>query len=271
MLTQNLHTHTTFDDGAASPMEMAQAALDAGLSSLGFSAHATMPYENDWCLTDDRLPAYLAEIARVKEAFRGRLAVYNGLELDGISAQDTADFDYVIGSLHHIDLGGGDTPSIDYTAPITRDALAQYFRGNVKAMTEVYFAQYEALVNDPRIDIVGHFDLIAKFSESNGLFDAHDPFFLDCAIQAMEPLVAAGKIFEVNTGATARGLRSEPYPSIPLLHRLHEIGGKVTVTSDAHSVEVIAHAFADTEALLKTIGFREVWIFDGNGFVPIKL
>ena len=270
MLTQNLHTHTAFDDGKASPMERAQAALNAGLTGLGFSAHSTLPYENDWCLTDDTLPAYLAEVARVRDAFRDRLAIYSGLELDGISAQNTDGFDYVIGSLHHITVAG-EYPSIDYTAPITRDALDQYFHGDARAMTAAYFAQYEAMANDPRIHIVGHFDLITKFSQTDGLFDPHDPFLLSCAIKAMEPLVSAGKIFEVNTGAMARGLRSEPYPSIPLLRRLCDMGGKVTVTSDAHSPDVVTHAFRDMEQLLKDIGFREVWTYDGTGFVPSEI
>ena len=41
---QNLHTHTTWDDGAASPMDMARAAMDAGLTSLGFSIHSPLGY-----------------------------------------------------------------------------------------------------------------------------------------------------------------------------------------------------------------------------------
>lgn len=48
MVKQNLHCHTTFDDGASTPEEMVCAAMEHGLSSLGISAHAPMDGE-DWC------------------------------------------------------------------------------------------------------------------------------------------------------------------------------------------------------------------------------
>ena len=48
MVQQNLHCHTTFDDGASTPEEMVCAAMEHGLSSLGISAHAPMDGE-DWC------------------------------------------------------------------------------------------------------------------------------------------------------------------------------------------------------------------------------
>lgn len=268
--TQNLHTHTIFDDGRAAPMDMARAAVDAGLTSLGFSAHSPMPYENDWAITVDRLPAYRAELDRVRETFRGHLTVYEGLEWDGASSIEPTGFDYIIGSLHLISPGQEDA-SIDYTPNITRHILYTRFSGDEHAMIRAYFDQYAAMAANPHVDIVGHFDLLTKFSEHHGLFPAHDPYLLEQAQAAMEPLVRAGKIFEVNTGAISRGLRSEPYPSVPLLHRLCELGGRVTISSDAHGPELIAHSFDAMEALLRTIGFRETWVFDGTSFVPSPL
>ncbi len=267
---QNLHTHTTFDDGAGTPAEMARAALAAGLTSLGFSGHSPMAYENDWALTADTLPKYRREVERVRSAYEGRLAVYCGLEWDASSPMPSDDYDYIIGSLHLIS-PGEESASIDYEPSITRDILDRRFGGDSQAMVRAYFDQYAALAADPRIDIIGHFDLITKFCESDGLFDAHAPYLLRCARQAMEPLARAGKIFEVNTGAMARGRRSEPYPSVPLLRTLLDMGGRVTLSSDAHSADKVAYGFAGMERLLKDIGFAEIWMYDGNSFVPTAL
>ncbi len=267
---QNLHTHTTFDDGRASPMDMARAAVDVGLESLGFSAHSPMPYENDWAITEDRLPAYRQEIARVREEFQGRLTVYEGLEWDACSSIEPTGFDYVIGSLHLI-APGQEESSIDYTPNITRHLLYSRFGGDERAMIQAYFGQYAALAANHHVDVVGHFDLLTKFSEHHNLFPAHDPYLLQYASEAMEPLIRAEKIFEVNTGAMSRGLRSEPYPSVPLLHRLYELRGRVTLSSDAHGPELITHSFDAMEELLRTIGFRETWVFDGSAFVPSPL
>lgn len=269
MILQNLHTHTVFDDGKNTPMEMAGAALDAGLVSLGFSAHSILPYENDWCLTEKTLPNYLANLAETKAAFQGRLEIYSGIEWDGISLQSRSGFDYVIGSLHHI-TAGSETPSVDDTAAVTKDALARFFAGDEDAMADAYFTQYEALARNPAVDIVGHFDLLSKFRETDGLFPENSAF-LDCAITAMETLLRADKIFEVNTGAMSRGYRTHPYPSLPLLRELKARGGRVLVSSDAHSVERIAYGFREMEALLKALGFREIWQYAPGGFVPVKL
>ncbi len=267
---QNLHTHTVFDDGHNTPMEMAQAALDAGLHSLGFSAHSTLPYDDDWMLTDETVPDYLAAIAATREAFAGRLAIYNGLELDSISEQSTDGFDYIIGSLHHIAMDGH-TPTIDYTAEITKTTMEEYFHGDEKAMIRAFFAQYANMAADDRIDIVGHFDLLCKFWETDGLFDPDGAYFQACALEAMEPLARAGKIFEVNTGAISRGYRRDPYPCPSLLRALRSMGGRVLISSDSHEVRTIASHFAETEQLLRDIGFDTLWMFNGKTFIDTGL
>lgn len=270
MITQNLHTHTVFDDGKNTPMEMARAALDAGLASLGFSGHSVLPYENNWSLAAERLPAYLAAVAEAKAACAGRLAVYSGLEWDGISPQSTEGFDYIIGSLHHLRIAG-QYPCVEATAAITRDVLARFFGGDRDVMVRAFFAQYGALAREPAVDIVGHFDVISKFDETDGLFDAAAPAYRDAAMAAMEALLKAGKIFEVNTGAMSRGYRSVPYPALPLLRELKAHHARICVASDAHSTAGITYAFAETEALLRDVGFREIWQYTPQGFAPVGL
>ena len=53
----NLHTHSTWCDGKSTPEEMIQAALAQGLTTLGFSSHSMLPYNDvDWVLTAEKLP-----------------------------------------------------------------------------------------------------------------------------------------------------------------------------------------------------------------------
>ena len=71
MVKQNLHCHTTFDDGASTPEEMVCAAMEHGLSSLGISAHAPMDGE-DWCTPKEKEAAFKAEMQRLKVKYAGR-------------------------------------------------------------------------------------------------------------------------------------------------------------------------------------------------------
>lgn len=270
MILQNLHTHTVFDDGTATVMDMARAALDAGLTSLGFSGHSTLPYRDNWEIKPDQMPVYLAAVAEAKEAFRGRLAIYSGLELDSASEMPEEPLDYIIGSIHHI-IKDGQYLSIDYKPDVTRDILDVHFRGDRDAMAAAYFAQYDSIANNPQVDIVGHFDLLSKFDEVAGLFNSSAPAYRDAAMAAMEKLLRADKIFEVNTGAMSRGYRTAPYPSEYLLRELKARGGRVLVTSDSHATDTITHAFDTVEDLLVSIGFKEIWVLGDTGFEPWKI
>ena len=270
MIRQNLHTHTVFDDGTATTMAMAQAALDAGLESLGFSGHATLPYRDVWEIKPGEMPAYLAAVQEAKKAFRGRLAVYSGLEWDSACDLPDAPFDYIIGSIHHI-VKDGLYLSVDHRPDVSRSILKTHFHGNKNAMVEAYFAQYDAVAQNPRVDIVGHFDLISKFDEVVELFDGDDPFYRDCAMAALEKLLAADKIFEVNTGAMSRGYRTSPYPSEYFLREILARKGRVLVTSDSHAVNTVAHAFDEVEKMLLSLGFQDIWELDDTGFSPRKI
>jgi len=56
MILQNLHTHSTFDDGQNTLEEMAFAAEKAGLTSLGLSVHSPLPFDSCWTITPARIP-----------------------------------------------------------------------------------------------------------------------------------------------------------------------------------------------------------------------
>ena len=269
MIRQNLHTHTVYDDGSGTPMEMARAAASAGLTGLGFSGHSVLPYENDWAMTTHSMQDWLADVARTKDEMAGRLEIFTGLEWDLLSTPPEG-FDYIIGSIHHI--GAGSPPkTVDEAPDVTRAAIREDFGFDADAYAEAYFAQYEALAARPFVDIVGHFDLLTKFDEKEAILDAGSRRFREAAMGALELICRADKIFEVNTGAIARGWRTGPYPSASLLRELKERNARVLVTSDAHRADGIACAFSETEALLVSIGFREVWELRDGAFVPVPL
>lgn len=270
MFSQNLHTHTTFDDGQNTMEEMALAAKAAGLSSIGFSVHTPMPFPSCWTIDAARLPDYFAEAQRLKERYSGTIDIFCGAEWDLFSPIAPVGFDYVIGSVHHIAMGG-ELPCVDNSVEETRHTLRTYFHGDADEMAEAYFRQYLALAQVDEVGIVGHFDLLTKFDEERQFFDASAPRYLAAARAAMDALIAAGKIFEINTGAISRGYRTTPYPSRTLLTEIRARGGKITVSADAHRAEDVACKFEEAEALARACGFTELWMFDGKGFVPQQL
>ena len=272
MITQNLHMHSTWDDGKCSIEEMIAASRAAGLTSVGFSVHCPMPFENTWECPLEKLPDYIAEARAMQAKYAGIIDVYLGIEWD-TTAQglDLSIYDYVIGSVHEIPVPGGGTRSTDSNPETTKSYIRDCFGGDADAAAESYFAELAKVAQNPEADIVGHFDLLTKFDETHHFFDENSPRYQRAARDAMAGLVKAGKIFEVNTGAISRGYRTTPYPSAQWLGLLREMGGRVTVSADAHHTSGVTCAFDLAERMVKDAGFVEIWVLQGKEFVPIKI
>ena len=270
MIRQNLHTHSIWDDGQNTLEQLALAAKAAGLTSLGFSAHSYLPFAREWTLAPERQAAYIEAVRALKRAFAGELTIYNGMEWDILSEADLSAFDYIIGSVHQI-VVDGEAYSVDSAPETTAQYLNGPFRGDADAAASAYFAQYAALSEVEEVDIVGHFDLLTKYDETNGFFREDSGAFHEAACLAMDALIAEEKIFEINTGAISRGYRTMPYPSRALLEELQRRGGRITISSDAHSAAHVAFGFAEAERLALDCGFTQTWQFDGRAFVPVRI
>lgn len=275
MIWQNLHAHCTFDDGRNTPEEMVRVSLEAGLGSVGLSLHSPLPFESAWTASQEAVPAFLKEMRRLRDAYAEKIGVYAGIEWDVLSpAEDLPLFDYVIGSVHHLPVGDR-YPTVDDSEQTTMAFLERHFGQNADAAAQMYYGELEKVALEPETDIVGHFDLLTKFNERRCFFDEESPAYRRAALRAMEALVAAGKIFEVNTGAISRGYRSTPYPSRAMLCALAGMGGRVILSADAHDVRSVATHFEQAEALIRACGFREIWQLElqrGKAvFVPRRL
>ena len=266
MITQNLHAHSRYDDGAATCGEMVRAAIDAGLHSFGVSAHSPMPHE-PWTVPKWRMGAFQREMAQLKALYADRITVYTGLEYDLVSERDFSGFDYVIASVHAIDYAGKRW-AVDHTRERAQQMIDEAFRGDKEAAAAHYFSLVRSIADIPEADIVGHFDLLTKFNEPEPLYDTAAPAYRRAALDAMEALVQAGKIFELNTGAVSRGYRTDFYPESFLLCALREMGGKLILSSDSHAADTVTFGFPEAEKKAKAAGFDHVWMLTDEGFRP---
>ena len=74
-------------------------------------------------------------------------------------------------------------------------------------------------------------------------------------------------IFEVNTGAIARGYRKTPYPSAEILHTLRKEGAKIMLNSDCHHADNLTCHFPEARAIIRDAGFKEIWHLKGGKFI----
>ena len=136
---------------------------------------------------------------------------------------------------------------------------------------KLYYKTLAELPQYGSFDIIGHFDLITKHSDNRVFFDETSKEYLDAAFEAAEALAGKIPLFEVNTGAIARGYRKTPYPSIPIIKRLRELGFGAVITSDCHNKKMIDCNFDEAAELLKLCGFKEKYILTEKGFEGVSL
>ena len=239
----DLHTHTFFSDGANSPEEMIDAALEKGLTCIGFSDHSHVDW--DECgMTEENTEAYRREIARLKRSRGAVIEIRCGLERDYYS-DDDREYDDVIGSVHWMLMPDGHPLAVDWTAEKLGKGVERYFGGDWYAMAEAYFALEADVARKTGCDIIGHFDLVAKFNEDNRFFDAAHPRYVAAWKGAADALLKTGLPFEINTGAISRGYRTDAYPARPIREYLRAHGARMILSSDAHRKENIAFGFEE--------------------------
>jgi histidinol-phosphatase (PHP family) len=221
---------------------MIEAAIGKGFKEFGISGHSYTAFDTSYCMQKEDIPRYLAEMRYLRARYFDRIHVLCGVEQDYYSGYPTDGFDYVIGSVHYICVNGAYIP-VDESPRILKDACEQYFGGDIYALCEAYYATVADVVNKTGCDIIGHFDLIAKFNEKEQLFDESHPRYAAAWQRAADALIGADVPFEINTGAISRGYRSIPYPSPDIIAYIRDKGGRFVLSSDAHSVDAIGYGF----------------------------
>ena len=204
----NLHMHTTYCDGKDTAEAMTLAAIEEGLAVAGFSGHSFTPHDQSYCMSREGTQRYIEEIGALKEKYSGSIRLRLGIELDRYADTDLSPYDYRIGSVHYIfseegrrrrdeilarhagetDRAASDaelealikyedwSPVDDYAEDLCRFALGGdgscddplLRREKMLDIAELYFDTVGGIVEATDCDIIGHFDLITKFTEGWG-------------------------------------------------------------------------------------------------------
>lgn len=259
MYYSNLHTHTTFSDGAHTMEQNIRAAMDSNMVSLGFSDHSYTPCDLTYCMRPEQYEGYVAKFHKLRHKYS--LPLYLGLELDADSDDDLSPYDYIIASAHYINRGGNCYP-IDHSRLQQQVCIRDAFGGSVLDMVRCYFDILGEHVAKVKPTLVGHFDVITKYS----IMPEEDDAYRAIAADALKHILKLCPYIEMNTGAIAKGWRTTPYPGAYLLETVRDNGGHIVLSSDAHRSENLTFRFDGCLELLRAAGIDHIAVFRGDGF-----
>ena len=148
------HSHSIYCDGNNTPAEMAEAAYKLGFVSYGFSGHSYLPYPNDYAMSLENEQKYRHDISQLKKQYDGKMEILLGLELDSDTPYPDFKYDFLISSVHHLEVGGN-IYFVDDTPASFAECLNAF--GGIKAMCKAFFDLTVTAALRKNIDIVGHF------------------------------------------------------------------------------------------------------------------
>lgn len=235
-----LHSHTQFCDGRAPMEDFVRAAIDAGFTHYGFSPHAPVPLDSPCNMSAEDVPAYLAEVERLRDKYGERIKLYAAMEIDYLGPQwgpshdyfKNLPLDYRIGSVHFIPTQDGELIDIDGSAERFKINIAAKFHNDIRYVVETFFNASAAMIEAGGFDIIGHFDKVSQNSSAYlpGIEELN--WFRSLADGLVDLIIERKPIVEINT--KAKVLHNRIFPSERYIPRLVEAGVPIVVNSDAH-------------------------------------
>ncbi len=267
MILPNFHTHTTFCDGNNTPRELIEKAISLNLSALGFSSHACSLKGCVYAMKD--VENYKKTIKELKEEYKDKIEIYLGIEEDVHSLFNREDYDYIIGSCHNVEKDGT-FYQLDNSADMF-NRIIEVFNGDKMLVAHQYFDSLLDYIENRKPDIIGHFDLLTKFDEVQKSTFLYDKEYTALAEKSIKKASKSGCIFEVNTGAIARGYRTSFYPAMNLLEILKQENAKLILSSDCHNKDFLCANFDKTIAILKSVGFKKLSTIKEGKFIEYDI
>lgn len=254
----DLHTHCNLSfDGHDSCEELCEYTLKNGGIGIAITDHLDIdgddPHVDDFC--EEQFNATL----NAKNAFKGKLAVLQGIELGqgiyrkekSLQILDKYNYDVVLGAIHNLN-NEEDFFFMDYTKVDVDDILRRYFE------TELELAQWNyidslAHLTYPLRYISGKYNIPVDLSKYDEIIDA-----------IFETLIKNKKALELNV-SSMDNYHKDTMPPKALIKRFHDMGGKyVTVGTDSHYKEKVCLGVENAYDMLLECGYERFTIFVGR-------
>ena len=277
----NLHTHSVYSDGKSQPREIVEEAVRQGLTTLGFSEHSPLPFDNNFSVKEADMPKYVAEIAQLKAEFKDKIDIYCGLEADyltGVSepfaeTKEKYHLDYLIGGVHLVGQSTNPDEIWFIDGPkweVYDEGLQKFFDGDIRRAVRRFFEQSNEMIENEPFDIIAHFDKI-KMHNRDRYFHEDEPWYCKLALETLDLIREKGLIMEINTRGIYKKRYNGFYPSPWLMEEACKMHIPAIISADAHHFSEITLEFSAAEEALKKAGYRSVVNYRDGHWVEVPL
>lgn len=262
------HVHSSFSDDCKTDMNtMILSAVKKKLHEIAFTDHLDLDYPDKNIEFSLNFDEYHKALKYYEKLYEDRIKIIKGIEL-GIQKHvipecdkvvNSFDYDFVLASFHAAEKK--DLHSGDFF--IDKSPLQCYI--------DFYNYVYDCLSVFKNYSVVGHINIIDRY-------DRHiknnyvSPFqYMDIIESIFKRIIDDGKGIEINTSSVRYGIEKLT-PTVEMLRLYKDLNGEIiTIGSDAHFPEDIAHTFEYFFDLIRSLGFKYITTFNKMQPVYVKI
>ncbi|MFY9487550.1 MAG: histidinol-phosphatase [Solirubrobacterales bacterium] len=235
------------------------AAEEAGIKELGVSEHihrfadALRIWDHPYWRENGR-----DDLGRYVDFVKNETSLRLGIEMDYIAGRedriasvlDEHEWDYIVGSVHFLEMAALDWDKYD----IWKE------RQSPEQIWKEYFDTLAAAARTGLYDIMAHPDLVKYWGSERPKPEGDLRFFYEPAIEAF---AEADVAVEISTAGLRKPV-GEIYPAPAFIEMCVDAGLSFALSSDAHEPMYIGHGYEKATELLAACGVEELCVFEGR-------
>lgn len=268
MILCDSHLHSKYSFDSETELDvLCEEYIAKGFNRIALTDHYDIDGIQDGLYAPYMISDAKADFARAAEKYADKLEMVFGIELgqapfrweDSIHFLHNGGFDFVIGSIHNLDL----FPDFYYLN------FAHMPDEMIRRLYSLYLDALFELVRFGRIDTLAHVTYPMRYIHARGRnLDISE--YYDRYRELFHILIESGIALEVNTGKVRANYVLSPDKDLISLYA--DCGGKrVTVGSDSHRVGEYGADVENAIEVIRSCGFTELVLPSQNGTETVKL
>lgn len=217
-----------------------------------------------------RVDDFIEEMDLLKRKYAGRIELYTGMEIDYLGDEwcsagayfSSLPLDYRIGAVHFIKDDEGKYVEIDCDGDAFGRIVDEHFGGDIKHLTEVYFATMHSMIEAGGFDFVAHPDKVSMNASAYLPGITGERWYQNMVADYYAFIASKGVMLEVNTKSFDR--RDYLFPNKEWFPFLNSLGIKLVVNSDAHMPMLMTQGYTDVKRMLKSAGYDSLMQLKGG-------
>lgn len=267
----DMHTHSEFSHDSVCKIEdMCISQIEKGTKIFAVTDHCDVFLANE-CDIYTHIKNSYDKVLELNKKYGDKCTILSGVEIsEGFwypkackKIHDLVPYDVIIGSVHYVKCKGLELTyaKIDFSKLSTQ---------KIYEFLDCYFNDMLTMLECVNFDILAHLTCPYRYIIGKYKLDIDITPFEDKITKILKTIIEKNIALEINTSAYS--FMNQFIPDKKIIKQYYDMGGRlVTLASDAHIAENASNHLEIAVAMLKEIGFENIYYYENRKPKEIKI